>query len=97
MVSAELTRAEAREIGVPSTAQMVERLRRSAGAIIEARRAALDEGIGNKSRLRYASCGPRSHLNSNASTRPRGSQVMSVAAVFRHTALRKSAIDDSDF
>lgn len=43
VVSGELTRAEARQIGF---LQMVERSRRSAGATIEACRAALDEGIG---------------------------------------------------
>jgi acetoin utilization deacetylase AcuC-like enzyme len=46
VVSGELTPAEARRIGFPWTPQMVERSRRSAGATIEACRAALEEGIG---------------------------------------------------
>ena len=46
VVSGELTPAETRRIGFPWTPQMVERSRRSAGATVEACRAALDEGIG---------------------------------------------------
>jgi acetoin utilization deacetylase AcuC-like enzyme len=46
VVGGELTPAEARQIGFPWTPQTVERSRRSAGATIEACRAALEEGIG---------------------------------------------------
>ena len=46
VVGGELMPAEMRQIGFPWTPQMVERSRRSAGATIEACRAALEEGIG---------------------------------------------------
>jgi acetoin utilization deacetylase AcuC-like enzyme len=42
----ELSPVEERQIGFPWTPQLVERSRRSAGATIEACRAALEEGIG---------------------------------------------------
>lgn len=155
VVSGELKPAEARQIGFPWTPQMVERSRRSAGATIEACRAALEEGIGvnlagadpyrddrfgrlalSKEGLRTrdslvldlcrtaclpagrdrdggrlcqenfrygghsllhrrgrrafpARCAtiPRPFLASNALTRPREAQVISVAAAFRHIAL----------
>jgi acetoin utilization deacetylase AcuC-like enzyme len=45
VVLGELAQAEVRRIGVPWTPQMVERSRRSAGATIEACRAALAEGV----------------------------------------------------
>ena len=46
VVGGRLTAAEVRRIGFPWTPQMVGRSRRSAGATIEACRAALDEGVG---------------------------------------------------
>lgn len=46
VVGGGLAAAEIRRIGFPWTPQMVERSRRSAGATIEACRAALDEGVG---------------------------------------------------
>lgn len=46
VVSGGLTASEVRRIGFPWTPEMVERSRRSAGATIEACRAALDEGAG---------------------------------------------------
>ena len=163
VVGDELMPAEMRQIGFPWTPQMVERSRRSAGATIEACRAALEEGIGvnlagadpyrddrlgrlalSKEGLRArdrmvldlcrTACLPvaivmaglreehfrygghsllhhrdrrafpargatiaRSFLNSNALTRPRGSQVMSVAAAFRHIALQKKCDRPSRF
>jgi acetoin utilization deacetylase AcuC-like enzyme len=45
VMAGELTEAEIRRIGFPWTRQMVERSRRSAGATIEACRAALDERV----------------------------------------------------
>lgn len=46
VVGGRLTDTEVRRIGFPWTPQMVERSRRSAGATIEACRAALEEGVG---------------------------------------------------
>ena len=46
VVGGRLAAAEVRRIGFPWTPQMVERSRRSAGATIEACRAALEEGVG---------------------------------------------------
>lgn len=45
VISGRLSEAEIRRIGFPWTPQMVERSRRSAGATIEACRAALEEGV----------------------------------------------------